>query len=100
CAYLIIHSFPTLRSSDLRFIYYIPLAFIGFRPLDIMLMYSATQIWGIFIHTKTIKKLPALLEFFLVTPSHHRVHHGSNPLYLDRSEEHTSELQSREKLVC
>jgi len=48
-------------------------------------MYSATQIWGIFIHTKTIKKLPALLEFFLVTPSHHRVHHGSNPLYLDKN---------------
>ena len=68
-----------------RFIYYIPLAWIGFRPLDIMFMYSAVQVWGIFIHTKTIKKLPAFIEFIFVTPSHHRVHHGSNPLYLDKN---------------
>ena len=68
-----------------RFLYYIPLAFIGFRPLDIMFMYSAVQIWGIFIHTRMIGKLPAVIEFILVTPSHHRVHHGSNPLYLDKN---------------
>ena len=68
-----------------RFIYYIPLAWIGFRPLDIMFMYSATQIWGIFVHTKTIGKLPWLIEFILVTPSHHRVHHGSNVRYLDKN---------------
>lgn len=68
-----------------RFIYYIPLAFIGFKALDIMLMYSFTQIWGIFIHTKAINKLPALIEFIFVTPSHHRVHHGSNIAYLDKN---------------
>lgn len=68
-----------------RFAYYLPLAFLGFRPLDIMFMYSATQIWGIFIHTETIGKLPWLIEFFFVTPSHHRVHHGSNIRYLDKN---------------
>lgn len=68
-----------------RFVYYIPLAWIGFRPLDIMFMYSAVQIWGIFIHTKAINKLPGIIEFIFVTPSHHRVHHGSNPLYLDKN---------------
>ncbi len=68
-----------------RFIYYIPLAWLGFRPLDIMLMYSLTQIWGIFVHTKTIGKLPKIIEFILVTPSHHRVHHGSNIRYLDKN---------------
>lgn len=67
-----------------RFVYFIPLALLGFRPLDIVFMYSATQIWGIFVHTELIGKM-GLLEYFLVTPSHHRVHHASNAKYLDRN---------------
>jgi sterol desaturase/sphingolipid hydroxylase (fatty acid hydroxylase superfamily) len=65
-----------------RFVYFIPLALIGFKPLDIVFMYSATQIWGIFVHTELINKM-GWLEHVLVTPSHHRVHHASNPKYLD-----------------
>lgn len=34
-----------------RFIYFIPLSLVGFKPIDILVVYSATQIWGIFIHT-------------------------------------------------
>ena len=49
-----------------------------------MFMYSATQIYGILIHTNYVGKL-GWLETFLATPSHHRVHHGSNPLYLDKN---------------
>jgi sterol desaturase/sphingolipid hydroxylase (fatty acid hydroxylase superfamily) len=67
-----------------RFIYFIPLALIGFNPLDIVFVYSATQIWGIFVHTELIKKM-GWLEYILVTPSHHRVHHASNPKYLDKN---------------
>jgi len=67
-----------------RFIYFIPLAWFGFKPLDIVFMYSATQIWGIFVHTEMIKKM-GWLEHILVTPSHHRVHHASNPKYLDKN---------------
>ena len=67
-----------------RFIYFIPLALMGFKPLDILFIYSATQIWGIFVHTKLINKM-GWLEYFLVTPSHHRVHHASNPRYLDKN---------------
>ncbi|MFN5183338.1 MAG: sterol desaturase family protein [Bacteroidota bacterium] len=67
-----------------RFIYFIPLSLCGFNGKDIMFMYSATQIYGILIHTKYIGKL-GFLEFFLSTPSHHRVHHGSNVPYLDRN---------------
>lgn len=67
-----------------RFIYFIPLAWLSFKPLDIVFMYSATQIWGIFVHTKMIKKM-GWLEYILVTPSHHRVHHASNPKYLDKN---------------
>ena len=67
-----------------RFIYFIPLAFLGFQPLDIVFMYSATQIWGTLVHTELIKNLGPL-EYILVTPSHHRVHHASNVKYLDKN---------------
>ena len=67
-----------------RFLYFIPLAIVGFKPLDMIFIYSATQIWGILIHTEYIYKL-GWLEHIFVTPSHHRVHHASNALYLDKN---------------
>ena len=67
-----------------RFIYFIPLALCGFQPLDIAFIYSLTQIWGILVHTEKINKL-GWLEYIIVTPSHHRVHHGSNVKYLDKN---------------
>jgi sterol desaturase/sphingolipid hydroxylase (fatty acid hydroxylase superfamily) len=67
-----------------RFVYFIPMALVGFQPMDIVFMYSATQIWGIIIHTEYIRKM-GFLEYIFVTPSHHRVHHASNPLYLDKN---------------
>jgi sterol desaturase/sphingolipid hydroxylase (fatty acid hydroxylase superfamily) len=67
-----------------RFMYFIPLSLFGFKGIDIMFMYSATQIYGILIHTKYVKKL-GILEWFMATPSNHRVHHGSNTKYLDKN---------------
>ncbi|MBS1919055.1 MAG: sterol desaturase family protein [Bacteroidetes bacterium] len=67
-----------------RFVYFIPIAALGFQPVDIAFMYSATQIWGILVHTERINKM-GFLEYILVTPSHHRVHHGSNAKYLDKN---------------
>ncbi|MEI6087840.1 MAG: sterol desaturase family protein [Bacteroidota bacterium] len=67
-----------------RFIYFIPIVLLGFNPLDLLFVYSATQIWGIFVHTEYIHKM-GWLEYLMVTPSHHRVHHGSNPKYLDKN---------------
>jgi len=67
-----------------RFVYFIPIAWLGFQPIDIAFIYAATQTWGILVHTEKINKL-GWLEYILVTPSHHRVHHGSNPKYLDKN---------------
>jgi sterol desaturase/sphingolipid hydroxylase (fatty acid hydroxylase superfamily) len=67
-----------------RFIYFIPLALVGFHPLDIFLIYSLTQLYGILVHTQLVGKL-GFLEHVLVTPSHHRVHHACNEIYLDRN---------------
>jgi len=66
-----------------RFLYFIPLALVGFEALDIVFMYAATQVYGFWVHTETIGKLSRWFEFVFVTPSHHRVHHASNPEYLD-----------------
>ncbi|MCU0445329.1 MAG: sterol desaturase family protein [Microscillaceae bacterium] len=67
-----------------RFVFFLPLIFLGFQPADIILMYSITQVYGILIHTQFIHKL-GFLEYILVTPSHHRVHHASNVPYLDKN---------------
>ena len=67
-----------------RFVYFIPLVLLGFRPADIILMYAITQIYGIIVHTNYVDKL-GVLEYILVTPSHHRVHHASNVEYLDKN---------------
>jgi sterol desaturase/sphingolipid hydroxylase (fatty acid hydroxylase superfamily) len=68
-----------------RFLYFIPLVLFGFKPLDIIFMYSLTQIYGILVHTQYINKMPAWFEMFFVSPSHHRVHHASNIRYLDKN---------------
>lgn len=77
------------RSSVLqplyRFVYFIPLALLGFHPLDIVFMYSLTQIYGIMVHTRYINKMPRWFEAIFVSPSHHRVHHASNIRYLDKN---------------
>jgi sterol desaturase/sphingolipid hydroxylase (fatty acid hydroxylase superfamily) len=68
-----------------RFIYFIPITLLGFDPIDIVFMYSATQTYGIIVHTQYIKKMPSWFEAVFVTPSHHRVHHASNTIYLDKN---------------
>jgi sterol desaturase/sphingolipid hydroxylase (fatty acid hydroxylase superfamily) len=68
-----------------RFIYFIPIALIGYHPLDIVFMYSITQTYGILVHTRHIQKMPRWFEAVFVTPSHHRVHHASNIRYLDKN---------------
>jgi sterol desaturase/sphingolipid hydroxylase (fatty acid hydroxylase superfamily) len=77
------------RSSVLqplyRFIYFLPLVLLGFKPIDIVFMYSLTQIYGILVHTQYINKMPQWFEAVFVSPSHHRVHHASNIRYLDRN---------------
>jgi sterol desaturase/sphingolipid hydroxylase (fatty acid hydroxylase superfamily) len=75
---------PSVLQPLYRFAWFCPLALFGYKPEDIMLMYSITQIYGVLIHTQYVGKL-GFLEWFLATPSHHRVHHGSNPQYLDKN---------------
>lgn len=77
-----------LRQSSLQpfmsAVFYWPLALVGFPPLVFVACSSFNTLYQFWIHTRTIDRLGPL-EAVLVTPSHHRVHHGRNPLYIDRN---------------
>jgi len=60
-----------------------PLAFIGFHPGIVSLAFTVNLLYQFWIHTEAIDRMPRWFEWLLNTPSHHRVHHGSNPRYLD-----------------
>lgn len=77
-----------LRSSVFqpfyRFLFYIPIALLGFDGLTIMFVYAINQIYQFFLHTEYGGELKVWGRLF-VTPSHHRVHHASNEIYLDKN---------------
>ena len=76
------------RSSALqplyRFLFFLPLSLVGFKAGDVAIMFSATQIYGILVHTRYIQRIP-IWELLFVTPAHHRVHHAANVRYLDKN---------------
>lgn len=78
-----------LRQSSLQVIwtfgFSLPIAFLGFKTFDFALIAAFNTLYQFWIHTETIKKLPRWIEFIFNTPSHHRVHHGRDPKYIDKN---------------
>lgn len=76
------------RTPFLNVIYHIlfwlPLPLIGFNPIDILFIETLSFFTAFIQHTTLIPKL-GLLEYVFNTPSHHRVHHASNPQYLNKN---------------
>ncbi|MBK7600174.1 MAG: sterol desaturase family protein [Acidobacteria bacterium] len=66
-------------------LFFIGLAWVGFPAKAILTMYAFNLFYQFFIHTEIIGKLPKWIELVFNTPSHHRVHHGTNPQYIDRN---------------
>ncbi|WNB16999.1 sterol desaturase family protein [Marivirga arenosa] len=66
------------------FFFYFPLAIIGFDTINFVLMSGLVTVYQFWIHTETIGKLGPV-EWIFNTPSHHRVHHGRNPKYIDKN---------------
>jgi sterol desaturase/sphingolipid hydroxylase (fatty acid hydroxylase superfamily) len=75
----------TWTGSFMSFVFWLPLALLGFHPVMILAQMSISLIYQYWIHTELIDKLPKWFEAFFNTPSHHRVHHATNPQYLDRN---------------
>ncbi|MBL7852496.1 MAG: sterol desaturase family protein [Cyclobacteriaceae bacterium] len=77
-----------LRQSSFQvvwtFFFYLPLAVAGFETTDFLLISSLNTLYQFWIHTETINRM-GWLEYFLNTPSHHRVHHGRDPKYIDKN---------------
>lgn len=67
------------------FIFWIWLPLVGFSPVAIMTMQAISLLYQFWIHTEHINRFPAPIEFIFNTPSHHRVHHGSDLDYLDKN---------------
>ena len=65
------------------FILRIPLALIGFHPVLLLFVGGLNLVYQFWIHTETIGRMWKPIEWIFNTPSHHRVHHATNPRYLD-----------------
>ncbi|OGS56509.1 MAG: C-5 sterol desaturase, partial [Erythrobacter sp. RIFCSPHIGHO2_12_FULL_63_10] len=69
----------------LGFVFKLPLVLAGFHPVMIAVCGGFNLIYQFWIHTEAIGKMPRWFEAVMNTPSHHRVHHATNPRYLDRN---------------
>ena len=66
------------------FVFYLPIVWIGYDPVWVFGMASAGLTYQFFVHTELVKRI-GWLEWVLNTPSAHRVHHASNPQYIDKN---------------
>ena len=71
-------------SPILRPLFYFYIPWLGFDPQLLIIMGAISLVWAVWSHTKHIGKL-GFLEYIIVTPSAHRVHHGKNPEYIDKN---------------
>lgn len=67
----------------LSFFFYWPLALCGFTAKEVVSMVAFHLVLQLIPHTRVVPKLPAFIESWMNTPSHHRVHHARNDRYLD-----------------
>ena len=67
-----------------EWIFYLPLAVLGFPPVMYLAATAINTLYQFWIHTETIGRMGPL-EWVFNTPSHHRVHHGTNPEYIDKN---------------
>ncbi len=78
-----------LRQSFIRNIaigfFYLPLAILGFPIESYLIVDALNRTYQFWVHTRFFNRLHPIFEFILVTPSHHRVHHAMNSVYIDRN---------------
>jgi sterol desaturase/sphingolipid hydroxylase (fatty acid hydroxylase superfamily) len=74
----------TWTGGFMSFVFWLWLPLVGFPPVMVLTMQAISLLYQFWIHTELVKNMGPL-EWVLNTPSHHRVHHGSNQQYLDRN---------------
>lgn len=75
----------TWTGGFFHWLLWLPLALIGFPPALIVFEKGVSLVYQFWIHTEMVGRLPRWFEAVMNTPSHHRVHHATNPRYLDRN---------------
>ena len=77
-----------LRQSSsgflLGWIFFLPMALIGIPPVVLVTVGALNLLYQFWVHTRHIPKL-GWFEWIFISPSNHRVHHGQNPIYMDRN---------------
>ncbi len=73
---------PVFSIVSGSFVFWLPLVWLGFHPAMVALFGGLSLVYQFWIHTEAIDRLGPL-EWVFNTPSHHRVHHATNPRYLD-----------------
>jgi len=79
-----VHFFAESYYSTL--VHLVILTLLGIQPIMFLAIMSISSAWGIFTHIseRALKNgRMGILQYLLITPSHHRVHHAKNPLYVD-----------------
>ncbi len=74
----------TWTGAFVSFIFWAWIPLVGFHPVMILTMQSVSLLYQFWIHTELVRSMGPL-ETVLNTPAHHRVHHASNPKYIDRN---------------
>jgi len=69
----------------LSFLFRIWPALLGIPPAMLLAVAGVNLVYQFWIHTEAIRRLPRWFEAVMNTPSHHRVHHATNPAYLDHN---------------
>ncbi|RYC67078.1 MULTISPECIES: sterol desaturase family protein [Spirosoma] len=78
-------SFRLSWVQHLKIIFFLPVALIGFHPVIFFTTNQIAVLFQFWVHTEYIGKLPRWVEYVFATPSNHRVHHGSQPKYIDKN---------------
>ena len=67
------------------FLFWAWMPLLGFNAVMVIFIKSLSIIYQYWTHTELVKKMPPWFEFVFNTPSHHRVHHGSDKKYIDKN---------------
>jgi sterol desaturase/sphingolipid hydroxylase (fatty acid hydroxylase superfamily) len=78
-------SFRLSWVQHFKLLFFLPIAFLGFHPIVFFFVSQISTLFQFWQHTEYITRLHWIIEKFIVTPSNHRVHHGSDEKYIDKN---------------
>ncbi len=78
-------SFRLCWIDQIKVIFFLPVVLMGFDPIMFFIVHQIGVLYQFWQHTELIPKLPKWVEYVMVTPTNHRVHHGKNEAFIDKN---------------